>query len=296
MPTPIRLGTVILPDEPWKVSRNHWREAEDLGFDHAWTYDHLTWRDLREKAWFSALPVLTAAALETTSLRVGTLVASANFRHPVSFAKELMTLDEISEGRLTLGFGAGGAGFDSTALGQAPWSAKERASRFEEFVTLLDQVLVNPVTPEFQGEFYSAHEARSIPGCTQRPRIPFVIAGTGKRGISLAAKFGSGWVSNGDSSNPLEATEQEHFMSVQKQISMLRDECARIGRDFDSIDRVFLASSRNEAWMKSVSEFERLANMYQEIGFTDIVIHRPRISQPFAGDLDVYREIAKLTR
>ena len=48
--------------------------------------------------------------------------------------------------------------------------------------------------------------------------------------------------------------------------------------------------------MKSVSEFERLANMYQEIGFTDIVIHRPRISQPFAGDLDVYREIAKLTR
>ena len=296
MPTSIRLGTVILPDEPWKVSRNHWREAEDLGFDHAWTYDHLTWRDLREKAWFSALPVLTAAALETTSLRVGTLVASANFRHPVSFAKELMTLDEISEGRLTLGFGAGGAGFDSTALGQAPWSAQERASRFEEFVTLLDQVLVNPSTSEFQGEFYSAHEARSIPGCTQQPRIPFVIAGTGKRGISLAAKFGSGWVSNGDSSNPLEATEQEHFMSVQKQISMLRDECARIGRDFDSIDRVFLASSRNEAWMKSVSEFERFANMYQEIGFTDIVIHRPRISQPFAGDLDVYREIAKLTR
>lgn len=293
MSTAIRLGTVILPDEPWKVSRDHWREAEDLGFDHAWTYDHLTWRDLREKAWFSALPVLTAAALETTSLRVGTLVASANFRHPVSFAKELMTLDEISEGRLTLGFGAGGAGFDSTALGQEQWSAQERASRFEEFVTLLDQVLINPVTSEFRGEFYSAHEARSIPGCTQQPRIPFVIAGTGKRGISLAAKFGNGWVSNGDSSNPLEATEQEHFMSVQKQISMLRDECARIGRDFDSIDRVFLASSRNEAWMKSVSEFERLASMYQEIGFTDIVIHRPRISQPFAGDLDVYREIAK---
>jgi alkanesulfonate monooxygenase SsuD/methylene tetrahydromethanopterin reductase-like flavin-dependent oxidoreductase (luciferase family) len=295
MSTAIRLGTVILPDEPWKVSRDHWREAEDLGFDHAWTYDHLTWRDLREKAWFSALPVLTAAALETTSLRVGTLVASANFRHPVSFAKELMTLDEISEGRLTLGFGAGGGGFDSTALGQEQWSAQERASRFEEFVTLLDQVLVNPVTPEFRGEFYSAHEARSIPGCTQQPRIPFVIAGTGNRGISLAAKFGSGWVSNGDSSNPLEATEQEHFMSVQKQISMLRDECARIGRDFDSIDRVFLASSRNEAWMKSVSEFERLANMYQEIGFTDIVIHRPRNTQPFAGDLDVYRAIAKLS-
>jgi len=295
MSAAIRLGTVILPDEPWKVSRDHWREAEDLGFDHAWTYDHLTWRDLREKAWFSALPVLTAAALETTSLRVGTLVASANFRHPVSFAKELMTLDEISEGRLTLGFGAGGGGFDSTALGQEQWSAQERASRFEEFVTLLDQVLVNPVTSEFRGEFYSANEARSIPGCTQQPRIPFVIAGTGKRGISLAAKFGSGWVSNGDSSNPLEATEQEHFVSVQKQISMLRDECVRIGRDFDSIDRVFLASSRNEAWMKSVSEFERLASMYQEIGFTDIVIHRPRNTQPFAGDLDVYRAIAKLS-
>ncbi|CAB4698125.1 unannotated protein [freshwater metagenome] len=292
----IRLGTVILPDESWKVSRNHWREAEDLGFEHAWTYDHLTWRDLREKSWFSAIPVLTAAALETTTLRVGTLVASANFRHPVSFAKELMTLDEISEGRLTLGIGAGGAGFDSTALGQEAWSVRERADRFEEFVTLLDQVLINPVTSEFRGQFYSAHEARSIPGCTQQPRIPFVIAGTGKRGIALAAKLGSGWVSNGDSSNPLEATEEEHFASVAKQISLLREECARIGRDFNSIDRFFLASSRNEAWMKSVSEFQRLRDMYQEIGFTDLVIHRPRSSQPFAGDINVYREIAQLSR
>ena len=296
MSSAMRLGTVILPDEPWKVSRSHWREAEDLAFDHAWTYDHLTWRDLRDKPWFSALPVLTAAALETSTLRIGTLVASANFRHPVTFAKELMTLDEISQGRLTLGFGAGGAGFDATALGQEAWSAVERAARFEEFLTLLDQVLVNPFTTEFHGEFYSANEARSIPGCTQKPRLPFVIAGTGKRGIALAAKFGSGWVSNGDSKNPLEATEEEHFASVQKQITLLREECSRIGRNFDSIDRFFLASSRNEAWMKSASEFERLRDMYQEIGFTDLVIHRPRASEPFAGDINVYKEIAQLPR
>jgi hypothetical protein len=292
----MRLGTVILPDESWKISRNHWREAQDLGFDHAWTYDHLTWRDLRDKPWFSALPVLTAAALETSTLRIGTLVASANFRHPVTFAKELMTLDEISEGRLTLGFGAGGSGFDATALGQEAWSASERAARFEEFVALLDQVLVNRATTEFRGQFYSANEARSIPGCTQQPRIPFVIAGTGRRGIALAAKCGSGWVSNGDSKNPLEATEEEHFVSVQKQIALLREECSRIGRNFDSIDRFFLASSRNEAWMKSVSDFERLRDMYQEIGFTDLVIHRPRISEPFKSDINVYRGIAHLAR
>ena len=91
--------------------------------------------------WFGAVPTLTAAAAVTTRMRLGTLVTSPNFRHPVTLAKDLMTLDDVSQGRVTLGIGAGGSGFDATALGQEAWSPRERADRFGEFVALLDQLL-----------------------------------------------------------------------------------------------------------------------------------------------------------
>src|SRR5205085_9242930 len=98
----------------------------------------LAWRSLRDSAWFAAVPTLTAAATATERIRLGTLVASPNFRHPVPFAKELMTLDDISGGRLTVGIGAGGEGWDATMLGHSAWSRPERADRFAELVGLLE--------------------------------------------------------------------------------------------------------------------------------------------------------------
>ena len=151
----MRIGLVILPHEPWAVARERWKTADELGFHHAWTYDHLTWRSFRERSWFGAIPTLTAAATLTRRIRLGTLVATPNFRHPVSFAKEAMTLDDISQGRLTLGLGAGSESFDASALGQKPWSPRERADRFAEFVELLDRLLVERATT-VQGRFYSA--------------------------------------------------------------------------------------------------------------------------------------------
>src|SRR5512145_2001053 len=140
----MRIGVLILPEFPWSTARNLWHHAEELGFDHAWTYDHLAWRSLRDSPWFAAIPTLTAAATATERIRLGTLVASPNFRHPVPFAKELITLDDISGGRFTAGLGAGGDGFDAQALGQEPWPRRERTERFEEFVALLDRLLREP--------------------------------------------------------------------------------------------------------------------------------------------------------
>ena len=120
----MRYGLLILPQARWSVAREQWRAAEALGFDHAWTYDHLTWRSLRDRDWFASLPVLTAAATATERLRLGTLVTSPNFRHPVPLAKELMGLDDISGGRITVGIGAGGTGLC------AVMSAAIRASCF----------------------------------------------------------------------------------------------------------------------------------------------------------------------
>ncbi len=120
----------MLPEFRWPTARTLWPRVEELGFDHAWTYDHLAWRSLRDATWFGAVPFLAAAAVVTERIRLGTLVASPNFRHPVPFARELVTLDDLSGGRITLGIGAGADGWDAVMLGQDPWSPAERADRF----------------------------------------------------------------------------------------------------------------------------------------------------------------------
>src|SRR5262249_13835763 len=135
----MRFGIVILQEYRWAEAHRLWRRAEDLGFDHAWTYDHLRLPDLLEGPAFdgvTAVTTLTAAAIVTSRIRLGTHVASPNFRHPVTFAREVTALDDISGGRLLLGLGAGGLGFDSDVLGQAPLSGRERIDRFSEFVEL----------------------------------------------------------------------------------------------------------------------------------------------------------------
>src|SRR4051812_12953118 len=144
----MRVGIVVLPDRRWADAQRHWRRAEELGFDSAWTYDHIGWRDLVDGPWFDAVPTLTAAAAVTSRIRLGTLVASANFRHPVPFAREVTALDDISGGRVTLGIGAGAPApsFDALVLGREPLPPRARADRFEEFVELLDTLLRNDRT------------------------------------------------------------------------------------------------------------------------------------------------------
>ncbi len=119
----MRVSTVILPIYPWREGRDVWRSADDLGFHAAYTYDHLSWRSFRDGPWFGAVPTLAAAAGVTERVRLGTLVSSPNFREPVTFAKDVMTLDDLSGGRVTVGLGAGTTGFDATVLGGEPWSA-----------------------------------------------------------------------------------------------------------------------------------------------------------------------------
>ncbi|MGH9020116.1 MAG: LLM class flavin-dependent oxidoreductase, partial [Acidimicrobiales bacterium] len=117
----MRLGVVILPSARWRDAAQHWRRVEEMGVGVAYTYDHLSWRDFRDRAWFAMVPTLAAAAAATTRLQIGPLVTTPNFRHPVPLAKDLIALDDLSEGRLVVGVGAGGRGFDAAVLGQAPW-------------------------------------------------------------------------------------------------------------------------------------------------------------------------------
>ncbi len=287
----MRLSTVILPIHRWSEGQKVWQRAEELGFHAAYTYDHLSWRSFRDEPWFGALPTLTAAATATERLRLGTLVTSPNFREPVTLAKELMTIDDISNGRLTVGIGVGGTGFDATARGQEAWTARRRADRFDEFLPLLDRLLTQDVTTE-TGEYYSAVEARNIPGCVQQPRVPFYVAATGPRGLKLAAKYGQGWVTYGDPSGPADVPAEQAPAVVAAQLAKLRTACEAQGRDFASIDKMLLQGSTAEQPLVSLDAFVDWAGRYQELGIDEVVIHWPVPDSIFANDLSVFEQIA----
>ncbi|MBX7552777.1 LLM class flavin-dependent oxidoreductase [Streptomyces sp. NPDC004232] len=293
----LRLSTVILPHRRWSEGgRSTWTRAEQLGFHTAYTYDHLSWRTFRDGPWFGAVPTLTAAAGVTETLRLGTLVTSPNFRHPVTLAKELISLDDISGGRITLGIGAGGTGFDATALlnsSQEPWSPRERADRFAEFVPLLDRLLTEDAVTH-DGRFYSADEARNIPGCVQRPRLPFAVAATGPRGLKLAAQYGQAWVTTGDPKLYETGTPEQSVEALRGQLGKLSEACAAAGRDVAELDKILLTGFTPDRAqpLRSVDAFVDFAGRHRELGFTEIVIHWPIPDSDFAADEKVFEKIA----
>ncbi|WP_058045372.1 LLM class flavin-dependent oxidoreductase [Streptomyces roseifaciens] len=291
----MRLSTVILPDRRWSEGgRAAWQSAEELGFHAAYTYDHLSWRTFRDGPWFGAIPTLTAAAAATSRIRLGTLVTSPNFRHPVTLAKELISLDDISGGRITLGIGAGGSGFDATALlkdGQEPWTPRERADRFGEFVPLLDRLLTEGVVTH-EGEHYSAFEVRNIPGCVQRPRLPFAVAATGPRGLRLAARHGQAWVTTGDPKLFETGTPEQSRAAVAGQIERLGAACAELGRDVSELGKTMLTGFSPDRPLDSVDAFVDFAGSHAELGIDEIVVHWPIADSVFAADVAVFEKIA----
>jgi alkanesulfonate monooxygenase SsuD/methylene tetrahydromethanopterin reductase-like flavin-dependent oxidoreductase (luciferase family) len=286
----VRFGVLILPDRGWAAGEARWCRAEQLGFDHAWTYDHLAWRTLRDAAWFASVPTLTAAACVTRRIRLGTLVASPNFRHPVPFAKELMTLDDISAGRLTVGLGAGSDGWDAEVLGADRWSMHERFARFEEFTVMID-LLLRQSNTSHSGAFYSAREARGIPGCVQQPRVPFAIAATGPRGMRLAARYADVWVTTGDRNGSDTLRAVDGAAMVASQIAQLVVACERTGRDPGTIDRMVLTGPQLSPCMESSASFGDAIGRYGEVGVTDLVLHWPRSEDPYAGSLASFESV-----
>ena len=141
--------------------------------------DHLTAR-------LAPLPALTAAAVATTRLRVGTLVLNNDFRHPVLLAREAATLDVLSGGRFELGLGAGYARAEYEETGLAYDRGAVRVDRLGESVTVIKRLFEGgPVS--FDGRHYAVTKHTLYPPPAQHPRPPILIGGNGPRLLALAA-------------------------------------------------------------------------------------------------------------
>ncbi len=279
----MRFGLTILPELPWSELRPRWEAAEAMGFDHAWTYDHLVWGGLPDSPWYATMPTLTAAALVTDRIRLGTFVSSPNFRHPVLLHRDVQSLDDISGGRFLLGVGTGGD-LDSTILGGVGLSTRERVDRFQEFVELLVR-LRSEDHVDADGRWFSARNARTLPPLGD---VPLVVAANGPRSLRLAARTGDAWVTTG----PKVGTVEEWWAGLDQARQTLEEALVAAGRDPESFPRYLNLDSSPQFSLTSRGLFEEMVGRAEGLGFTDVITHWPRPDGPYAGSVAVLEDVA----
>ncbi len=180
MSRPFRFGfSLDSLDGPDKIAeRVRW--AEDAGYSSVVMTDHFDDRH-------GPLVALTAAALATESLRVGTLVLANDYRHPAVVAKELASLDVISGGRLEIGIGAGWMASDYEQAGIKYDRPGVRIERLDEAISVLEGCFGEGAF-DFEGDHYSISGLESWPKPVQQPRPPLLLAGGGHRMLALAGR------------------------------------------------------------------------------------------------------------
>jgi len=179
MPT-FRFGVQLSNAASGAAWRDTARKIEDLGYSTLFIPDHF-------EDQFGPLVALTVAAEATTTLRVGSLVFGNDYRHPMVLAKEIATLDLVSEGRVEFGLGAGWMTSDYEQSGMALDPPGDRISRMAESLAVMKS-LWSTGKATFEGEHYQIAGALGAPTPHQRPHPPVIIGGGGRRVLGIAAR------------------------------------------------------------------------------------------------------------
>jgi probable F420-dependent oxidoreductase len=267
------------------------RMADDLGFDSIWCNDHVVIPGESngggaEPAYAAAYgqqrrqnvyePLITLAYLAAVTRRVllGTSVYLLALRNPVLAAKQAVSLDHLSDGRLVLGVGVGWLEGEFAALG-VPY--RQRGSRTDEAIAVL-KALCDQDRAEFHGRHHSFSGVDFLPKPVQRPHPPLWIGGRSDAAVRRAARAGDAW-------HPSHLTVDE----LRQRIPELRAECERVGRSPDAVTvttrrKLALASSPADAEAARVLQGDAGAIAatvaeLEQVGVAHLIVEVPGTSE-----------------
>jgi len=285
---PLRFCSYEYQSIPFDILRDRWRRAEELGFDVIWNCDTVVEPDHPRMPIFDGPSTLTAMALETSTIRIGTLVTSQYFRHPMTLVKAATTVDHLSGGRLEMALGVGDPSAGSAAVG-ASWTPAEGVERFREFVQLTMRLFSNEVTT-FQGRFFSCRDAEMLPRAVQDPRPPIAIAAHGPKMLRIAAESADVWSSWGGYGIQ---TEDEFLAVTSRRSVELTQLCADIGRDPRAIRRSLVCFPPLTPW-ESAEYFREMVERFRDVGIDEFVLYWPRHWRPEAThEDDVFDKVCR---
>ena len=203
--------------------------VEALGFAGLYRSDHFLDADPPDQDSLEMWTSLTWLAGNTQRIEFGPLVTPVSFRHPIHTARMAKDVDDLSNGRLVLGVGAGWGGGqrEHEMFGFDLLGTGDRFARFEEGLQVITQLLQHGTPQTFEGRFYQIRNAILLPRPQRKNGPPILIGGNGpKRVLPLAAKYADEW-------NAIFRTP-EQFSALNRRFDDLLDE---IGRPRESVVR-----------------------------------------------------------
>jgi alkanesulfonate monooxygenase SsuD/methylene tetrahydromethanopterin reductase-like flavin-dependent oxidoreductase (luciferase family) len=253
----------------WQELVERFTLADELGFDHAWLVDHLMPTDPpHDRDIFEAWTALAGLAASTRRIGLGVLVTSNTFRHPSVLAKQAVTVDHISGGRLILGIGIGWYSEEHRRFGVEMPAAPVRVERLLEAVEIIE-ALQRGTAATYHGEHFRIDGAHALPRPIQRPRIPILMAAHRPRMLELAAQHADIW----DTFPTLEGTATEGVSSdLVARVEAFEAACRRAGRDPRSVRRSMWVGPEPLTGEDAYVEFVRV---HRSIGFTDLMTGLP---------------------
>ena len=269
MNCPLRFGIITPQNRPWVRMLENWKLVEDLGFDSVWVADHFVNPHSIDEDWFDGWTLLAALAGQTHTIRIGPLVTNIIYRNPAVIAKQALTLDHISQGRLELGIGATSKGDPSHYMtGVDEWETGDRVQRFREVIEIIDAMLRNELT-SYQGHFYSVREAWMKPSPIQKPRPPLVIASIGQTTLKIAAQYADTW----NTYAGWDMSPEQTLDFLRQRNDLLDNYCVEIGRNPDEITRSLLVGLTQDTPFASLNAFYDFVGRMYEVGMTEFIFY-----------------------
>jgi len=264
--------------------RTVWKIADEAGFDHVWDFDHLAsiGDGGPDRPIFEGWALQAAMAEATKRTRIGCLVTGNTYRHPVLLAKQAVTVDHLSGGRLEFGIGAAWAEIEHSMFGIE--GLDHRVGRLSESLQIIKSLFTEDRT-NFEGRYYHFKDAIANPKPIQRPHPPFWIGASGASTLRLVARYGDVWnIAGGDPERVKELT------------AMFEEACVSVGRDVSEIRR-----SLQFGWDgEDRNQLLELSAQYLELGVTEQVIylrgeHPVALAEKIAETLPDLRKLGRAT-
>lgn len=218
------------PHEQFLFSKNVALEAEKLGYDAGYVYDHFIpyYGNNSNGSFFEAYVLLSAIASVTSRLRIGQVVTCNSYRHPSLLAKMTSTLDAISNGRLEFGIGAGWFEHEYTSYGYEFDNAASRIEQLDESLTIIKKMWKNEKS-SFKGKHYSIKNANCNPKPMQNPHPPVMVGGAGSKLMEVVARHATRY------NHPFGTPE-----ILKEKISLLKAKCKLANRNHNEIENSVL--------------------------------------------------------
>jgi len=223
--------------------------------------------NLEAKAALESWSILTATAVVTERLQLGILVTGNKFRNPALLAKMVSTVDQISNGRIILGIGAGWYKREHEAYGWKFPGVKERCDRLEEAVELIRMLFTAEGPVSYNGHYYKLENAYFSPPCTQKPHVPIMVGGNGeKRTLRTLVRFGD--IANIDLNQPGTPEMFKHKLEV------IERHCEEFGRNTKDIKKTMVIPIKIEKDEKEAVKLRERRGDWALLGSVPFIIER----------------------